>query len=46
MSDGFLLFIVEFNYLVVFLTHLFPVDPFSTPGKHQKTLRFSDVFKG
>ena len=23
------------------LTHLFPMDPFSTPWKHQKTIRFS-----
>ena len=29
-----------------FLTHSFPVHPFSTPWKHQKTLRFSDVFRG
>ena len=31
---------------VAFLTHLFPVNPFSTPWKHQKTVRFSDVFRG
>ena len=30
----------------VILTHLFPMHPFSTPWKHQKTLRFSDVFWG
>ena len=28
------------------LTHFFPMHPFSTPWKHQKTLRFSDVFRG
>ena len=28
------------------LTHSFPVHPFSTLWKHQKTLRFSDVFRG
>ena len=27
------------------LTHLFPIHPFSTLWKHQKTLRFSDIFK-
>ena len=25
---------------------LFPMHPFSTPWKHQKTLTFSDVFRG
>ena len=28
------------------LTHLFPMHPFSTRWKHQKTVRFSDVFRG
>ena len=28
------------------LTHSFPMHPFSTPWKRQKTLRFSDVFRG
>ena len=28
------------------LTHSFPMHPFSTPWKHQKTIRFSDVFWG
>ena len=28
------------------LTHLFPMDPFSTPGKYKNTIRFSDVFRG
>ena len=27
-------------------TYLFPMHPFSTPWKYQKTLRFSDVFRG
>ena len=27
------------------LTHLFPMHPFSTPWKHQKTLLFSDDFR-
>ena len=27
------------------LIHLFPTHPFSNPRKHQKTLRFSDVFR-
>ena len=29
-----------------FLTHSFPMHPFSTPWKNQKTLRFFDVFRG
>ena len=28
------------------LTDLFPMHPFLTPWKHQKTVRFSDVFRG
>ena len=28
------------------LTQSFPMHPFFTPWKHQKTVRFSDVFKG
>ena len=28
------------------LTHSFPMHPFSTLWKHQKVLRFSDVFRG
>ena len=28
------------------LTHSFPMHPFSTPLKHRKTVRFSDVSKG
>ena len=31
---------------VSFLTHMFSIHPFSTPWKNQKTLRFSDVFRG
>ena len=27
------------------LAHLFPMQLFSIPRKHQKTLRFSDIFK-
>ena len=27
------------------LTHSFPMHPFSTPWKHQKTLKFSDFFR-
>ena len=33
--------LIEFNDL----THLFPMQPFSTPWKHQQTLQFSDVFR-
>ena len=29
-----------------YLTRLLPMDPFSTPRKHQKALRFSDIFRG
>ena len=32
--------------LSLWLTHLFLVHPFSSPGKHQKILRFLDVFRG
>ena len=28
------------------LTYLFPIQSFSTLGRHQKTLLFSDVFRG
>ena len=28
------------------LTHLFPIHLLSTPCKHQKTEKFSDVFRG
>ena len=30
----------------VILTHSLPMHPFSTPWKYQKTVRFSDVFRG
>ena len=30
----------------LYLTHSFPMHPFSKHGKHQKTVRFSDVFRG
>ena len=33
-------------YFLVVLTRLFPMHPFSTPWKHQKTVRFSDIFRG
>ena len=32
--------------LVTKLIHSFPMHPFSVPWKYQKTLRFSDVFRG
>ena len=32
--------------LIKFLTHSFPMNPFSTLWKHQKVLRFSDVLEG
>ena len=45
--------ILPFSMKVIFidvlpssLTHSFPVHPFSTPLKHQKTLRFSGIFRG
>ena len=28
------------------LTHLFPMYPFSTPWKYQKTLQFLDILRG
>ena len=31
---------------VTFLTYIEPMFPFGTPWKHQKNLRFSDVFRG
>ena len=41
-------FFTSFEDYIFFqlLTHLFPMHSFSTPWKHQKTFRFSDVFKG
>ena len=39
------LFIIFLN-LHFHLTDLFPMHPFFTPWKHQKTVRFSDVFRG
>ena len=32
--------------ITLLLTHSLPMHPFSTPWKHQKTERFSDVFRG
>ena len=34
------------NVLKVKLTHSFPMHPFSTPWKHQKCLKTSDLFSG
>ena len=28
-----------------YINHLFPMDPFSTPSKYQKSSRFSNVFR-
>ena len=37
---------IKFDYMAkLFLTHLFPMHPFSTPWKHQKSIQFS-VFRG
>ena len=33
-------------YMPWSLTHLFLMRPFSTSSKHQKTVRFSDIFRG
>ena len=35
----------SYTYYLGF-THLFPMYPLSSPWKHQKTLRFFDVFRG
>ena len=38
--------IITNNRQIIFsLTHSFPMHLFSTPWKHQKTVRFSDVFR-
>ena len=34
---------IQLNFL---LTHSFPMHPFSKPLKHQKTVKFFDVFRG
>ena len=34
------------TFLCQELTHFFSMHPFSTPLKNQKTVRFSDVFRG
>ena len=43
-------FITDIIFVIILLslllTHSFLIHPFSTPWKHQKTLRFSDVFRG
>ena len=46
MLDGLIICGTVIIRVSIVLTHLFPTHPFSTPCKHQKTLRFSDVFKG
>ena len=28
------------------INHFFPMHPYSSPWKHQKTLQFSDIFRG
>ena len=41
-------FLSRFNASILYhtnLTHSFPMHPFSTPWKHQKNIRFSDVFR-
>ena len=37
--------LIQYRLFGIFLTHLFPMHPFCTPIKHQKVLRFSDVFR-
>ena len=41
---------IQFFHIIcrgtLILTHLFPMHPFSNLWKHQKTVRFSDVFRG
>ena len=37
---------IDLILLSVSLTHSFPMQPFFTPWKHQKSLQFSDVFRG
>ena len=34
------------SFSCIYLTHSFPMHPFSTPWKHKKTARFPDVFRG
>ena len=34
------------NKKIYLLTHFSPIHPFSAPWKHQKTVRFCDVFRG
>ena len=36
----------EIRFLISFLTHSKPLTFFNIPCKHQKTKRFSDVFRG
>ena len=37
---------MKVNLVQSILTHLLPMYFFSTPYKHQKTVKFSDVFRG
>ena len=41
-----LYWLVSVHWICAWLIHLFPVHPIFNPWKHQKTLRFSDVFRG
>ena len=36
----------SFPQVLTYLTHLFPMHPFSTPSKDEKNRRFSDDFRG
>ena len=39
-------FVTHVRQCKLFSTHSFLMHPFSTPWKHKKTVRFSDVFRG
>ena len=43
-SKSFIFFESFFQFPAL-LNHVFPMHPFSTPWKYQKTVRFSDVFR-
>ena len=46
-TNSFTFFIsLDLNFNQTYLTHYSPVLLFYTPWKHQKTFRFSDVFRG
>ena len=38
--------VLAYYWVSILLTHSFPMHPFSSPWKHQKTVRFSEVFRG